>query len=116
MEWAQETIIDFLNGSLDIIEFRHFYDENPEIDAFLQKIIDDMKMDYSKKPIPYSLLIGGQEYSVLSVVPYLLAPETDPGLQYCPPRYESVHQMLTYEFRLCTHDVDTAHGASAFYS
>lgn len=115
MDWAQKTIIDFLNGSLDIIEFRRLYDENPEIDAFLQKIIDDMKMDHNRKPIPYTCLIGGQEHSFSSVVPYLLAPETDPSLQYCPPRYESVRQLLTYEFRMSTHDVETAHGASTFY-
>ena len=116
MDWAQKTIIDFLNGSLDIIEFRRLYDENPEIDAFLQKIIDDMKMDHNRKPIPYTCLIGGQEYRFSSVVPFLLAPETDASLQYCPPRYESVRQLLTYEFRMSTHDVETAHGASVFYS
>ena len=43
MEYAQKTIVDFLSGKLDIIEFRCLYDEKPEIDAFLQKIIDDMK-------------------------------------------------------------------------
>ena len=42
MDWAQKTIIDFLNGSLDIIEFRRLYAEHPEIVAFLQKIIDYM--------------------------------------------------------------------------
>ena len=41
MEYAQKTIVDFLSGKLDIIEFRCLYDEKPEIDAFLQKIIDD---------------------------------------------------------------------------
>lgn len=116
MEYAQQVIVDFLKGDLDIVEFRRLYDEKPEIDAFLQKIIDDMKKDYSKKPIPYTCLIGGQEYSFSSVVPYLLAPETDPSLQYCPPRYESVRQLLTYEFRMVTHDVETAQGASVFYS
>ena len=116
MEYAQKTIVDFLSGNLDIIEFRRLYDEKPEIDAFLQKIIDDMKKDPTRKPIPYTCLIGREEYSFSSVVPYLLAPETDPSLQYCPPRYESVRQLLTYEFRLFTHDVETAHGASVFYS
>ena len=41
MEYAQQTIIDFLSGNLDIVEFRRLYDEKPEIDAFLQKIIDE---------------------------------------------------------------------------
>lgn len=116
MEYAQQTIVDFLSGKLDIVEFRRLYDEKPEIDAFLQKIIDDMKKDYSRKPIPYTCLIGGEEHSFSSVVPYLLEPHKDPGRLYGPPKYESVRQLLTYEFRMVTHDVETASGASVFYS
>ncbi len=116
MEYAQQTIVDFLSGKLDIVEFRHLYDEKPEIDAFLQKIIDDMKKDYRRKPIPYTCLVGGEEHSFSSVVPYLLEPHRDPGRLYGPPKYESVRQLLTYQFRMVTHDVETASGASAFYS
>ena len=115
MEYAQKTIIDFLSGNLDIVEFRHLYDETPEIDDFLQKIIDDMKKDYSRKILYFPLMIGGVENQYIEAVPYLLAPETDPGRLYCPPQYESVRQCLTYEFRLETHDVETASGASTFY-
>lgn len=112
----RQTIIDFLKGTLDIVEFRRLYDEKPEIDNFLQSIIDEMKKDPTRKPIPYPCKMSdGKEYRFLSAVPYLLAPETDPGLQYCPPRYFSVRQCLTYEFRLLTHDVETADGASQFY-
>lgn len=112
----QQTIIDFLKGELDIVEFRRLYDEDARIDAFLQGIIDDLKNDPSRKPIPYTCkLCDGNEYSFSSVVPALLSPEDDPGLQYCPPRYFSVRQCLTYEFRMCTHDVETATGASEFY-
>ena len=39
----RQKIIDFLNGSIDIVSFRKMYDEQPEINAFLQKIIDDLK-------------------------------------------------------------------------
>lgn len=117
MEFAQQMIVDFLSGNLDIVEFRRLYDEKPEIDAFLQKIIDDIKKDPNRKPIPYTCrLSDGIERSFSSVVPYLLRPETDPSLQYCPPRYESVRQLLTYEFRMFTHDVETASGATCFYS
>lgn len=116
MEYAQQVIVDFLKGDLDIVEFRRLYDEKPEIDAFLQKIIDDMKKDYSRKPIPYTCLVGGEEHSFSSVVPYLLEPHKDPGRLYGPPKYESVRQLLTYQFRMVTHDVETASGASAFYS
>ena len=116
MEYAQQTIVDFLSGKLDIVEFRRLYDEKSEIDAFLQKIIDDIKKDYSRKPIPYTCLVGGEEHSFSSVVPYLLEPHRDPGRLYGPPKYESVRQLLTYQFRMVTHDVETASGASAFYS
>ena len=117
MEYAQQTIADFLSGKSDIVEFRRLYDEKPEIDAFLQKIIDDLKADPSRKPIPYPCtLCDGIERSFSYAVPSLLAPKSDPSLPYCPPRYESVRQLLTYEFRLVTHDVETAHGASVFYN
>lgn len=107
-----------MNGSLDIVDFRRLYDEDPEIDAFLQKIIDDMKSDPTRKPIPYPCkLCDGTERCFSSAVPYLLSHESDPGLPYnCPPRYTSVRQCLTYEFRMCTHDVETAAGASEFYN
>ena len=41
--YAQETIADFLKGGLEIREFRRLYDERPEIDAFLQKIIPGLR-------------------------------------------------------------------------
>lgn len=34
MDYAKQTIVDFLSGNLDIIEFRNLYDEKPEINAF----------------------------------------------------------------------------------
>ena len=64
MEYAQQTIVDFLSGKLDIVEFRRLYDEKPEIDAFLQNIIGEMKKDSSRKPIPHIIVINGKEYGV----------------------------------------------------
>ncbi len=116
MEFVQQTIIDFLSGKLDIVEFRRLYDNEPDIDVFLQKIIDDMKKDYGRKILRFPLMIGGVEHQCAEAVPYLLSHETDQGLKCCPTRYESVRQCLTYEFRLFTHDVETAHGASLFYT
>ena len=116
MEYAQQAIIDFLSNKIDVVEFRNLYNENPDINDFLQKIIDDMKKDNSRKILYFPLLISGVENQYIQAVPDLLSPETDPGRLYgCPPRYESVHQCLTYEFRLATHDVETADGASEFY-
>lgn len=117
MEQAQQTIVDFLNGTLDIVEFRKIYDENPEINDFLQRIIDDMKRDPNREILRFPMIINNEERPYIQTVSELLSPETDPGLQYfCPPRYESVRQCLTYEYRLITHDVETANGASEFYN
>ena len=113
MDFAQKMIVDFLSGNLDIIEFRRLYDEKPEIDAFLQKIIDDMKKDHSRKILYFPLLILGVENQYIEAVPELLGIEKD---CYSPPRYESVRQCLTYELHLITHDVETASGASEFYT
>ena len=55
MEYAQQTIVDFLSGKLDIVEFRRLYDEKPEIDAFLQNIIDEM----IKGNFSFAILIVG---------------------------------------------------------
>ena len=115
MDCTQQAIADFLRGDLSIVDFRHMYDEIPEIDAFLQKIIDDMKENPQREVLRYPFVMHGRTLHTINAVPYLLAPETDPGLEYCPPQYESVHQCLTYEFRMKTHDVETAAGALAFY-
>lgn len=40
---AQEMIASFLRGEMDIITFRRLYDEQPEINDFLQGIVDDAK-------------------------------------------------------------------------
>ena len=116
MEYAQQKIVEFLSGSMDITEFRKLYDEDPSINYFLQKIIDDMKKE-NREIRRFPLIMMGVENPYIEAVPKLLAPETDPGLQYFnPPRYESVRQCLTYEYRSITHDVETADGAMSFYT
>lgn len=60
MKYAQETIADFLKGGLEIREFRRLYDERPEIDAFLQKIIDDMKKDRRRRDLLRVCLLNTQ--------------------------------------------------------
>lgn len=115
---AQKTVSDFLKGTLSIIEFKKLYDTVPEIDAFLQNIVDSIKkQDGEMRPHPSKHPVTGEiQYSV-GPVKYLLAPETCPSLLYgCPPQYESVRQMLNYEFRMTTHNVHTAAGALQFYT
>ena len=60
MKYEQETIADFLKGGLEIREFRRLYDERPEIDAFLQKIIDDMKKDRRRRDLLRVCLLNTQ--------------------------------------------------------
>ena len=41
---AKETIASFLRGEMDIVSFRQLYDEYPEINDFLQGIVDDARV------------------------------------------------------------------------
>lgn len=111
----QELIKDFLCGKLDIVSFRRIYDESPEINDYLQKIIDDMR-EAGIEAKPFKCIIGGTTYWLTDGVEYLLAPETFPGLIYGNHSHDSVRNFLTYEFNMLTHDVETAAGASAFYA
>ena len=76
MNYAQETIVDFLKGGLEIREFRRLYEERPEIDVFLQKIIDDLKKDPDREIKKFPLEFRGTEQPYVEAVPYLLAPES----------------------------------------
>lgn len=114
---AKETVAGFLKGEISIIEFKRLYDTVPEIDGFLQSIVDNIKMHGGEmRPHPARHPATGEIAYSVGPVKYLLAPETCPSLQYgCPAQYESVRQMLNYEFRMTTHNVHTAAGALRFY-
>ena len=114
---AKHITAGFLSGRLDIAEYRRLFDEEKELEVFLQKIVDDIKASGGKiEPYPFQM-DDGSVFMGTEGIPYLLAPETDPGLEYgLPPQYESVRQMLTYECRMITHNVRTAAGASAFFN
>ena len=110
----QNTIRNFLTGNLDIVAFRSIYDDDPSIENFLQSIIDDIKS--TGKPLKkYRCFVAGREFESTGQIEYLLSPETFPGLIYGNHEFDSVHTFLTYEWRMATHDVETAAGASAFY-
>lgn len=111
---VKQLLIRFLSGEMEITEFRRLYDENPEINDYLQGIIDRMKAA-GEQAKPYPLVILDSETLYSEAVPYLLGTKETVGLAY-QNRYDSVRQCLTYEFRMFTHDVETADGASAFYS
>ncbi|MBQ8555067.1 MAG: hypothetical protein IJ438_04245 [Clostridia bacterium] len=114
---AQETIESFLRGEMDIISFRKLYDENAEINDFLQGIVDDAKAKGAKKLRGYpKTLPNGVEFEQDHNVSYLLNPSTFPGVAYGNSPYDSVRKMLTHEHHMETHDVRGATGASTFYN
>ncbi|MBQ8201534.1 MAG: hypothetical protein IJZ74_07195 [Clostridia bacterium] len=113
---VRETIAAFLRGEMDIISFRRLYDENPEINDFLQGIVDDAKAkgvtEFLKHPSnPFGEIVESD-----SGISHLLNPEAFEGVRYGNSPYDSVRKMLTYEFRMSTHDVRGATGAESFYS
>ena len=110
----QNTIRSFLLGETDIVTFRSMYDENLEIENYLQAIIDEIKTT-GKPLIKYRCTAGDRVLESTGSIEYLLSPEKSPGLIYGNHVYDSVHTFLTYEWRMITHDVETAEGASAFY-
>ena len=110
----QETIREFLLGKTEITAFRAMYDADPAIENYLQSIIDEMRR--TGRPVKkYPIHIVGRDMESSGEIEYLIAPETSPGLIYGNHEYDSVHNYLTYEWRMTTHDVETAAGASAFY-
>ena len=119
MNNIKNLIQDFLEGKIDIIEFKELCDRDDSIYDFLQQIIDEIKENndkIDKYPFPSDSSPEGVHYSD-ECVRYLLAPETDPSLKYgCPPHYNSVKQMLNYEWNSYTTNVRTASGALTFFN
>ena len=119
MENIKQLIKDFLEGKIEIIEFKELCNKDDSIYGFLQKIIDNIKTNngiIEEYPFPSDISPEGIHYSD-ECVRYLLVPETDPSLKYgCPPHYNSVKQMLNYEWNSYTTNVRTASGALTFFN
>ena len=119
MENIKQLIKDFLEGKIDIIEFKELCNKDDSIYDFLQKIIDNIKTNngiIEEYPFPSDISPEGIHYSD-EEISYLLQPETDPSLKYgCPPHYNSVKQMLNYEWNSFTTNVRTASGALEFFN
>lgn len=112
---AKETIASFLRGEMDIISFRKLYDEEPEIDAFLQNIVEEKKRK-GEPFIKHKVRIVDVELESDANVSFLAKPQEYPGVRYgCSP-FDSVRKLLTFEEYPKTHDVTTAQGATDFYS
>ncbi len=107
-------IRSFLLGKMDIVDFRELYDNDPEINDFLQGVIDGyVSSGKSLLAIPPE---EGKKAVPRNDVCYFAAPETYPGYYYgnCP--HGSVRDYLTQEFKLITTNVRTASGAWKFYT
>lgn len=115
---AREMTAAFLRGDMPIEEFHKHYMEEPEIDAFLQGIVDEIKAakgEFVPFPFPHPAK-PGEIFRSDNGLHYLLAPETYPGEGYSVPNpYLSVRTLLTYKFRQVNHDVRTAGGARRFF-
>jgi len=112
-------IRSFLEGTVDIVPFKEEMDAHEEIYDFLQNIIDEIKeKNESVKPYPFPHPARPGEILWSSEsIEYLLNPRSHPSLAYgCPPSHESVRQLLNYEYRMITHNVRTACGASSFFN
>lgn len=114
---AKASIKRFLCGELPILSFWEAYESDPEIDRFLQQIVDNIKAQGGEmKPVAKKHPATGEVTRSVGITKYLLTPELDPGLRYgSPPRFGSVHQLLHYHHNMVTYDVHTASGALNFY-
>ncbi len=109
-------IRSFLNGETDIVTFRELYDTHPEINDFLQGVIDGYLS--AGKPlltvdVPRARE-GANRYRSLEAT-YFADPESYPGYVYGNAPFGCVRDYLTQEFRMCTTNVRTAAGAWEFY-
>lgn len=111
---VKSVVADFLSLKTDIITFRDLYDHSPEINDFFQAVIDDMRSTGTPVKL-FPCEIQGKTFFLSNGIEFLLSPETFPGLEYGNHEFDSVHNYLTYEWRLITHDVKSADGASRFY-
>ena len=116
---ADHLIRAFLEGAIDIVPFKEEMDTHEEIYDFLQNIIDNIKRNNERiipYPFPHPARPGEVFYST-KTIEYLLNPKSHPSLRYgLPPSHESVRQLLNYEYRMFTHNVKTASGASVFFN
>ena len=117
--YIDNLIKSFLEGRIDIIPFKEEMDAHDEIYGFFQNIIDQIKQENgSITPFPFPHPARpGELFHSTETIEYLLNPQSHPSLVYgLPPSHESVRQLLNYEYRMFTHNVKTASGASSFFN
>ncbi len=104
----------FLQGEMEITAFRDLYDQNPEINDFLQSVIDSYLT--AGKPLLAIPPEPGERAVPRKDVCYFADPKSYPGYGYGNRPHGSVREYLTQEFRLVTTNVRTASGAWEFYT
>ncbi len=100
-------IRSFYEGAFDIIRMRELYDTHPEINDFLQGVIDGFLA--SGKPF---LPARPGDFAEAE---YFRNPDSYPGAPYGNQPFGCVHDYLTQEFRMLTTNVRTASGAGLFF-
>ena len=110
---AQETIAAFLRGEMDIVAFRKLYNEQPEINNFLQGVIDEVRRTNAPTLYHWETRKDGVKVHSRSVVDNLLQRDMD-FFQRFPemlPRYGNVREAL-----MQPGDVRCSGDALKFYS
>ena len=94
---AQETIASFLRGEMGIISFRKLYDENPEINDFLQGIVDEVQRRNAPTVYHWETRKDGVKVHARSVVDDLLLRDKDIYQRFPEiiPRYRTVREALS---------------------
>lgn len=110
---AQETIAAFLRGKMDIISFRRLYDESPEIDDFLQGIVDEVRRTNAPTAYHWETRKDGVKVHSRSVVDDLLRRDMDIYQRFPEmiPRFGTVREAL-----MKPGDVRYSRNALQFYS
>ena len=111
---AESEIREFLLGNIDIVDFRHSYDNNKDINEFLQNIVDRCILSGSNF-IPTPRNSGGKVTYGHRYLFCFAQPDQYPGYMYGDDSFISVQNFLTKEWRKLTHNVKTANGAWKFY-
>ena len=106
-------IREFLLGNIPIVDFREKYDSDPQINDFLQNIVNKCIDTNVFVPTPH---FYRNEVNYHHRYLYCFAqPDLYPGYVYGDDSFVSVRNFLTKEWRMLTHNVRTASGAWAFY-
>lgn len=110
---AKEIIAAFLRGEMDIVAFRQLYDENPEINDFLQGIVDEVQRTNAPTVYHWENRKDGVKVHCRNVLDDLLRRDMDIYQRFpeVMPRFGNVREAL-----MKPGDVRYSGNALRFYS